>query len=283
MKQTEFADKLHITRTYLSQIEKGREPSQALQDLFVHLQREWADKSSHSEQLAESNNEIIPDSNFGARSALKRAREAKGMSQHELARAVGYPLGTYQEIEDGRSGMGEKMAKKTASLLGIHADELLTGSDHPASRNVPHGTFGAVPDIVMPPGQRAKYVPLLSMAQCGTMHAYDDGAYTHDGFLAMNTTDPKAFAVTLSGDSMTPRFEPGDVAVVYPSKPARNGCVVIAKLNDENGGDVMLKLFQAAGDKVILSSYNQVYQPLEFPRAAFQWIYPVASVTKVLA
>lgn len=266
LSQAEFADKMRIGRSYLSQIEKGREPSGMLKDLFEHIESEWRAAASHA----------------GPRAILKSAREAKGLTQAQLAKRVGYSLAVYQDIEDGRSGMGEKMAAKVAEVLGLDVSELTNGSDHPPSRDGMRGTFGAKPDVDLPPGMTAKYVPLLSMAQCGGMMAYDDTAYTHDGFLAFSPKDPRAFAVTLAGDSMVPRFEPGDVAIVYPSKPPRNGGVVIARLNEEHGGDVMMKLYQASGDSVTLSSYNPAYPPMTFPRSAFAWLYPVAQVTKEL-
>ncbi len=221
----------------------------------------------------------------GARAKLRRAREAKGLKISELAKMVGYSVAVYQDIEDGRSQMGEKMAVKVASALGIPLEELTDGSDHPPERGVERGTFGTIPEIRMGPGMeksRVKFVPLLSMAQCGTMHAYDDSAYAHDGFIAFNCNDPKAFALTLAGDSMQPRYDAGDVAVVYPSFSPRNGDLVIARLIDDEGGDVMFKVYQASKDLVTLASYNPIYEPLKWPRSAFQWIYPVQSVTKVL-
>lgn len=219
----------------------------------------------------------------GARAMLKAARKAKGFSQAEFAKKVGYKdLGTYQAIEEGRSQMGEKMAIKAAKILGIDVSVLMDGSDHPVERDSAKGTFGAVPDMQLPPGMKAKYVPLLAMAQCGPLMAWDDGGYTGEGFLAFNPADPRAFAVTLSGDSMIPRIEPGDVALIYPSKPPKNGSVVIARLNEDNGGDVMLKLYQSNGDRITLSSYNPAYPPMQYSRADFAWIYPVAKITKDL-
>jgi len=217
----------------------------------------------------------------GARAKLQEARLAKGMTPAQLAKAIGYSqVSMYLDIEEGRSQMGEKMARKAAKILGIDVSELMDGSDHPVERGAAQGTFGALPDIQLPPGMKAKYVPLLAMAQCGTSMAWDDGGYTGEGFLAFNPQDPKAFAVTLSGDSMIPRIEPGDVALIYPSKPPKNGCVVIARLNEDNGGDVMVKLYQANGERVTLSSYNPAYPPMQYSRADFAWIYPVAKITK---
>lgn len=216
------------------------------------------------------------------RGKLKEARIKAGFSVSAFAKQVGYTTAVYQEIEDGRSGMGEKMAIKAAKILGLSVEDLMDGSDHPPSRDIPIGTFGAVPDIKLPPDIKAKYVPLISMAQCGAMHAYTDELYSHEGFIAFNITDPKAFAVRLAGDSMTPRIEPGDVAVVSPSQPPRSGGVVIAKLNAEHGEDVMLKIYSASGDLVTLSSYNPAHPPMTYPRSAFQWIYPVTQVTRSL-
>lgn len=274
LSQDAFAKQLGVSRNYVSMLENGREPSAALLKLIDRLEHEHVFPTTLKERPAEYN---------GPRSKLKMLREKKGYTLPQFAKALGYSdAGTYREIEEGGSSMGEKMAARAAKLLGVAVDELTNGSDHPPSRNGPIGTFGAMPEIQLPPGMKAKYVPLLSMAQCGTMMAYDDTAYTHDGFLAINPQDPKAFAVTLAGDSMIPRFEPGDVALVYPSKQAKNGDVVIARLSEANGADVMLKLYQSSGDNVTLSSYNTVYQPMTWPRRSFAWIYPVGMVSKIL-
>jgi SOS-response transcriptional repressor LexA len=218
----------------------------------------------------------------GARAKLKLLREAKGLSQAQLAAASGYSLGVYQNIEEGLARMSRQQAERVAKALGCDPEELTNGSDHPPSSSGAFGSFGETPDIALPPGMKAKYVPLLAMAECGPLMAWDDGAYTGEGFIVFDSKDPKAFAVKLSGDSMTPKYDSGDVAIVYPSFAPRNGDVVIARLDDDHGADVMFKLYQASADKVTLSSYNTVYPPIVWPRSVFTWIYPVAQVTKTL-
>lgn len=274
LSQDAFAKQVGVSRNYVSMIEQGREPSAALKMLIGRMEQEYVFPTRVVDEPAQYH---------GPRAKLRRLREAKGFTPAQFAKALGYTdTALYQRIEDGSGSLSEKMAAKAAKILGVDVDDLTNGSDHPPSRNGVIGTFGAQPDIDLPPGMKAKYVPLLSMAQCGGMMAYDDGAYAHDGFLAINPEDPKAFAVTLAGDSMIPRFEPGDVALVYPGRTPKNGSVVIARLNEDNGGDVMLKLYQAARDSVTLSSYNPAYPPMTFPRHAFAWIYPIAMVSKVL-
>lgn len=274
---------LGISGKYVGMIERDEKPVDAdssLARLFAMLEAEDPDERHQApESTGGGNSHTVT-----ARAKLKAAREAKGLSIAALAKAVGYTPSVYRDIEEGSSQMGEKMVAKVAKVLGIAPEDLTNGGDHVPERGAIRGTFGTVPQLRMGPGMessRVKFVPLLSMAQCGTMHSYDDTAYAHDGFIAFDSKDPQAFAVTLAGDSMQPRYDAGDVAVVYPGSTARNGDLVIARLTDKEGGDVMFKVFQAAGEQVKLSSYNPTYQPLEWHRSAFQWVYPVASVTKV--
>ncbi|MBB5033153.1 S24 family peptidase [Prosthecobacter vanneervenii] len=277
LSQSAFAELLHIGRSWMSQLEKGEEPSPMLVGLFEKIEREWAERHQAGHTTEEVASYVT-----GARGKLRHAREAKGYTPAQMAKRMGYSqVGTYIDIEEGRSQMGEKMARKAAEILDLDVSELMSGSDHPIERGAVVGTFGAVPDIHLPPGMTAKYVPLLAMAQCGPNMAWDDGGYTHQGFLAFNPEDPKAFAVTLAGDSMMPRIEPGDVALIYPSQQPKNGKVVLARLNEDKGGDVLVKVYQANGDTITLSSYNHgAYPPMQFHRGDFAWIYPVAKITK---
>lgn len=282
-----MGQRLGVSRNLVSMMEKpegGRAPSRSVKLLFEDL---WAKHMDH--ERSDSVGALPPSavreespSYGGARARLKAARLAKGLSVEDFCKATGYSKLIYLGIEDGSSNMSRKMAERVAKVLDLPLEDLLDGSDHPPANGGHFGTVGETPDLKLPPGQKARFVPLLSMAQCGRMMAYDDTAYDHSGFLAVNPADGKAFAVTLAGDSMTPDFRPGDTAVVYPSSPPRNGSVVLARLNEDHGGDVMLKLYQSSGENVTLSSYNPVYPPMSYPRRAFAWIYPVASVTRVL-
>lgn len=296
LKQEPFAKKIGISRTYLSQIETGREPSPTLRDTILKLEKEWrAAENSDSIGVSEAESAPIeseraessmvretPPSYGGARAKLKAARLAKFPNLKDFCKATGYTELIYRQIEDGSSNMSRKMAEKVAKVLDLDVSDLLDGSDHPPANGLHHGTVGETPELKMPPGQKARFVPLLSMAQCGRMMAYDDSAYDHSGFIALNPKDGKAFALTLAGDSMIPDIRPGDTALVYPSFPPKNGGVVIARLNDDHGGDVMLKLYQQSGNNVTLSSYNPAFPPMTFQRSDFLWIYPVAAVTRIL-
>lgn len=289
--QGEFAKLLRISRNYLSQIETGREPSEMLKAAIERLEVEYERQNSLSEDYRTPGGASLmtfDEPVYGARSKLRQLREEKGYSLAEFAKAVGYSISLYQDIENGRSNMGEKMILKAAPLLGISPAELMAGSDEPPVRGITEATMGTIPEVSLklPPElaasgfsapKKAKVVPLLSWAQCGTAGAPDDAGYGHEGWVVFDPADAKTFAVRARGDSMVPRIEPGDVAIIYPTHQPRNGNVVLAKTRD---GDVMLKVYQGDRDKVTLSSYNPAHPPFTRPRSDFEWIYKVAQVSK---
>lgn len=221
----------------------------------------------------------------GARGKLKAAREMAGLTQAELAKKIGYAIGVLQAVEDGSARASEKMIEKLCEVLPeISKGDLMDGSDHPPIIADQTGTLGQKPKIVMPPGMTARYVPLISWAQAGSMTSFDDEAYEYEGYLAFNVKDAKAIAVSIRGDSMAPQYTAGDVAILYPSIEAKNGDLVIARLTPDKGSDVMFKIFSSTrnGSNVTLSSYNPAFPAMTFDRGDFEWIYLVASVVKNL-
>lgn len=278
-----MAGRLRVSRNYVSMIEGGREPSRSLILNLEHIEQEIAAKGEQPVSSSEAS--ILREEALRPRELLRAARLRKGLSVTELCKLTGYTPLIYNQIEDGTSQMGEKMIPKVAKALDLDPRDLMRGADEPPQNGTLHGTFGTIPRIGMGPGMegsKAKYVPLLSMAQAGSGSAWNSDGYTKEGFAAYDPQDKDAFAVTLAGDSMTPVYVPGDVALVYPNHAPRQGDLVIAVLDDEHGGDVMFKIYSASAKHVTLSSYNPAHGPIEFPRTAFRNLFPVAAVTKLL-
>lgn len=219
--------------------------------------------------------------------AMKKARLAKGLSFVDLAKLTRYKADVLQAIEDGRGKASERMIEAICKALGLEKAQLMHGADEMIVRDPMRGTYGATPDIDTTPGVgRPRYVPLISMAQAGTLSesAFTDGAYEYEGTIAFDVKDNRAFSVKIVGDSMSPVFTEGDVAIIYPSWTPRNGDHVIARLTDKAGGDVMFKLYSTkdSGRRVVLTSYNPAYAPVDFAPDEFTWLYPVVSVNKTL-
>ncbi len=269
--QEQLAVVLGFTRSYVSQIEAGmKEPG----DRFIR-------------DLGRLEAGTIDGPAYPV-STLRNAREQSRLSIVQAARKLGIDVGVYQAIEGGSGHASERIIDKMCRLWPqLDRDALMSGSEHPGRVIDPtgrHGMMGQRPSIEVPDGMTARYVPLISWAQAGTLASFTDDAYQHEAHLAFNVTDRRAIAVEIRGDSMAPQYTEGDIVILYPSHEPKNGDLVIARLSPAHGDDVMFKIFNTtqAGRRIVLSSYNPAFPPLEYTRNDFAWIYPAASVVKNL-
>ena len=101
-------------------------------------------------------------------------------------------------------------------------------------------------------------VPLISWVQAGNWQNVEDPFYPGDAerwYSSSRTKSEYAFALTVHGDSMEPRFLDGDVIVIDPEKPYENGSYVIAK----NGEEATFKQLVIDGENVYLKPLNSRY------------------------
>lgn len=71
---------------------------------------------------------------------------------------------------------------------------------------------------------------------------------------------PNAYAVYITGFSMVPRYEPGEIAHVHPGRPVLPGAYVVVQRKPKHDGDaplaVIKKLVRRSGSKVVLAQLN---------------------------
>jgi phage repressor protein C with HTH and peptisase S24 domain len=81
-----------------------------------------------------------------------------------------------------------------------------------------------------------------------------------------------AFAVVVTGDSMEPKYAPGDIAYVNPAKQPRKGCFVLVELMGHRG---LVKQFDRwDGDTLFLQQFNPACE-LRFERAEVLRLLPI--------
>jgi phage repressor protein C with HTH and peptisase S24 domain len=120
----------------------------------------------------------------------------------------------------------------------------------------PSGAF----DIPKPTSK----IPIISWAQAGPDGFFEDSFPAGAGFAEINrpfdVTDPNAYALIITGDSMMPKFEPGDVIVVSPNMGVRTGDYAVVRLKD---GTVAAKRVREKNAHFILESVNPEFPPVE--------------------
>jgi len=206
---------------------------------------------------------------FGRR--LKAVRRRKGHTQASLAKRLGISSGNFGNWETGGFVPHPATLSKLAAELGVSVGYLLGEEPEQVLETKPNAS-APMPAIEMFKGK----VPVVSYATAGAGLNYSDLAEQINEWVSCDTSDPNAYALIIEGDSMEPEYKAGDRAVFLPNQEARNGDIVVARLAET--GEVYFKLFHLLGpkaDKVRLTSYNELYPPLEFPRKAFRFIHPL--------
>jgi phage repressor protein C with HTH and peptisase S24 domain len=184
---------------------------------------------------------------------VRERRAALGLSQPQLAKKVGGI--TYQAIQQLEAGGGTKHLVGIARALGVTAEWLQDG----------HGPAPAKSASARAASARAasgEKLKVLGMAECGA-----DGWSLWNGDVidlidrpASLAGVPGAYAVYIVGDSMEPRYHPGEVVHIHPGKPLTVGAYVLVQRRAKNDGEpplaVIKRLVKRTGAKIVLEQFN---------------------------
>jgi phage repressor protein C with HTH and peptisase S24 domain len=161
---------------------------------------------------------------------IRQARERLGWSQAELAKRVGIKQPSIQNIENGRTKDPRKLPE-IAMALNLPLSELRS-------------------NVVLPRGSNAKVDKFVT----------DRGEYDFPVYFSVGATSglageivvspnpvewvqrpmlldrvPDSYGVRVSGTSMEPAYEAGDIVFVHPYMPPLPDCDVLLRAEDDHG------------------------------------------------
>lgn len=237
----------------------------------------------------------------------QRLQEHFNGNESELARAVNTSQQNINNFLTGKVGKPHYW-KEAAKALGIpipefemlrrldrqlHPSEAVSESVRVALEN---GTvsYRAVTPLAgrersdaiiqaskMPSKTTARMLPVLGEAVGGA-----DGRYIFNGSILDYVSCPpslenvpNAYAVFIDGESMSPRYMPGETVWVHPSKPARRGDDVIVQVHpiDDDGSPPFGYVKRFVGwtaNKLVLHQFNPD-SAVEFDRAEVVSVHPI--------
>lgn len=190
-----------------------------------------------------------------------------GLPQEAFAKLLGVSRNYVSMIEQGREPSDslkmliERLEKDSAG--GIHEEAASYTFER---RDLPPGA------------QDVRWVPMISWAHAGAAVSYEELPLDDQMRVPTTCRDPRAFSVTVEGDSMEPRIQEGDQLVLMPGEEPRNSCLVVAKLRDD--GVVVRRFMRLPGERIRLIAYNELYPPVDYSAKDFHWIYPVHSTVR---
>jgi SOS-response transcriptional repressor LexA len=216
---------------------------------------------------------------------LKQLRDQRcGGNAAELARRIGkdatyvnrllYPIG-----KSGRKGIGLEIMRAATEAFKLPAG-FWEGADVAAPSDGTASLFVSEPWTEYQPVRPGKYqfVPVVGQGAGGDLpeRMWTDGDFpvgATDEYAEVVSTDPHAFIVRVVGNSMVPKFTPGDFALVEPGTDPDLEDDVLVRL--ENGQTMIKRLLSRRGGQVRLGSYNAT-EVLVYDKEQVTWMYYVA-------
>jgi phage repressor protein C with HTH and peptisase S24 domain len=121
---------------------------------------------------------------------------------------------------------------------------------------------------------KLKHIPLLGFARAGKGGYFDDSGFPMgngwDEIDVPGVTDPSAYALEITGDSMMPVYREGDTIIVSPNATIRKGDRVVVRTAD---GQVMAKIMQRQTAKTLeLSSFNKEHATKTLDMKEVDWV-----------
>lgn len=203
---------------------------------------------------------------MGIGSTVKALRAGKKWSQAQLASASGVSQQLISQIERDINESTKELPA-LANALGVKPSDLdpAFGDGGPVSEL-------RTADIALPAiGSLPRDVPVLGTAAGSD---YERGAFQLSSDVVDYVRRPpgiatnlKAYALYVEGESMLPKFEPGELIYVNPARPVRPGDYVVIQevvsADDETRGFVKLYV-KRAGDWHVVRQFNPEAE-LRFP------------------
>ncbi len=191
----------------------------------------------------------IKETNFSSR--LRQRREQLGIRKHDLASSIGVSLTTIQQYENGQIPRGE-LAVRLAEVLDCSLDWLLAG------RGQDNSTQNSFEDrLILVPLVESRFNSIENnFKHCQKTHAL---AFRWD-FLQSKGNPESMVLLQITGDSMAPTILNNDLVLIDQSQsttmPGHIYAVCIENM-------IYLKVINALPGKLLLSSINPEYAPIE--------------------
>jgi len=238
------------------------------------------------------------DEQFSA--ALRFIITSKRMTKAEMAKIAGKSKRMIDYVLSNERGLGKAAAISLSERIGYSYSDMLSLGQWILDGKDPEEFMperGIVKPFTQGELERAaergyeiekkmiKKVPLISWVQAGGWTGVVDMYHPGDADDWITVVAPvgdRGFALRVHGDSMSPEFNPGDIIIVDPDKPAENGNYVVVKIEtDSQNGKATFKQFVQDADKIYLKPLNRQYPVMDMTGVKFKIVGKVVQKIKV--
>ena len=177
---------------------------------------------------------------------IKQARDAKGWTQTDLAKAIGTTQQQIARYESGDNDIKSSVLMKMSDALGVTISYLLGMSDDP--------------HLVATFPSRSHSLPIVGRVAAGeAREAIEQRGRTHPVPDELWRGNEESVFVEISGNSMNRYFSDGTLVLVNTVMEVRNGDIAAVFVN---GDEVTIKhvFFEDGGIRLHPESYDPEYR-----------------------
>lgn len=175
----------------------------------------------------------------------------RGMNRSEFAKAIGVTNGTISQWYSGLTFPRRTTQDAIAEFFGVDVESLFAN--------------------------RKLVVPVYGDVRCGYPALANEEVLDYEEITADLAKKGDIFGLRVTGDSMLPIFEEGDIALILPMSDAEDGSYVVALIGDET----TLKEIEHNSKGVFFIPTNPAYQPLWYNNEQIETL-PVTIIGKVV-
>lgn len=183
---------------------------------------------------------------------VKEARERKGFTQDELAHKLGYKSrSSINKIEKERD-IPRSMIVKLAEILDVTPAFLMGWDEEKKDKSNISAVFN----------DNIHMIPVFESVSAGFGAYADDYIVEYCPFIINSEREAEeTIAIRVTGDSMSPKIEDGDIIRVHKQESVDSGSIAVVLLDGEEG---LVKKVVYGDDWIELHSINPYYPVRRF-------------------
>ena len=179
---------------------------------------------------------------------------------------------TVSNWENGNREPDRQTYERLATLFDVSVDYLMKRTEIRATAGE------ANPPTRQPKQKESKWIPVLGQVQAGLPAEAVEDVLDYEELTADMACNGEYFALQIRGDSMEPKFSPGDVVIVRRQDTAETGDIVVVLVN---GDEATVKRIKIQSNGLFLIASNPIYDPLFYSKQDVETL-PVVILGKVV-
>lgn len=200
---------------------------------------------------------------------FKKLCQENGKSPSAVAKDLKIASGTVSEWKKGRVPQNATLYK-IADYFGVSVDYLLGKEEAPIR----------TPELSQIGAGDVRMIPLYESASAGFGSLALNEIVDYVPLYIPNQTEAsETICIKVSGDSMSPQIENGDIVQVRKTQSIESGTVAVVLLDNDEG---LLKRVYFGDNWIELRSENPMYKPMRFNGADTQRVRVVGTVVKII-